>query len=241
MPMSHVCLAGRLRSAPVFLLLLLAAGCTVRANGPLAMNDTTTLRILSLGDSYTIGQSVAEAERWPVQLADTLRRTGLAVAPPEIVARTGWTTSELADALDAAEPAMPFQLVTLLIGVNNQYRGLDTGSYRQEFRLLLARAIRYAGGSAPRVVVLSIPDWGVTPFAAGRDRAAIARAIDVFNAVNREETARAGARYVDITPVSRTAADNGMLLADDGLHPSGAMYAAWARLALPAALAAVGR
>jgi lysophospholipase L1-like esterase len=206
-------------------------------------NDQTDaeLRFLALGDSYSIGESVAEQERWPVQLAAMLRETGLAVVEPEIIARTGWTTGELAAAIDEASPMGPYDLVSLLIGVNNQYRGLPIDEYRAQFRVLLGAAVAFAGGDAQRVIVLSIPDWGVTPFAEGHARERIAAEIDQFNAVNREEAAIAGVRYVDVTGVSREAAANAALIASDGLHPSGTMYRRWAELALPAAFEALGR
>ena len=204
------------------------------------------VRILALGDSYTIGESVAEDERWPVRLAAMLRARGVPVVEPTIVARTGWTTDELSSGIDAVRPAPagPYDLVTLLIGVNNQYRGRTADEYRQQFHALLARAIAFAGSQPSRVIVLSIPDWGVTPFAKrdqGRDRAGIASEIDAFNAINRDEAARAGARYVDVTPISRRAATEPGLVARDGLHPSAAMYAEWARLALGVTMAALGR
>jgi lysophospholipase L1-like esterase len=199
------------------------------------------MRFLALGDSYTIGEGVAESERWPVQMAASLARQGVALAPPEIVARTGWTTDELAAGIERARPAGPYALVTLLIGVNNQYRGRDQGEYRRQFSGLLAQAIGFADGEPGRVLVLSIPDWGVTPYAAGRDRAAIAAAIDRFNAINGEESRRLGVRYVDVTPISREAERDPSLLAPDGLHPSGPMYAQWVELALPEARAALGR
>jgi lysophospholipase L1-like esterase len=191
-----------------------------------SMNEQT--RYLALGDSYTIGESVAEADRFPNQLARTL-----GIAPPQIIARTGWTTDELNAAIDAANPQGPFDLVTLLIGVNNQYRGRDAEQYRGEFAALLERAIGFAGGDAKKVIVVSIPDWGVTPFAEGRDRAKIAREIDLYNAVNRAEAARAGAKYADITPVSRR--DDVALVADDKLHPSGKQYTEWVKLIAPVA------
>jgi lysophospholipase L1-like esterase len=198
-------------------------------------------RYLALGDSYTIGESVAEAERWPVRLAALLRERGIAVGAPEIVATTGWTVRELGHGIDQAAPRGPYDLVTLLIGVNDQYRRGDPDTYRADFAAMLRRAIGFAGGRAGRVVVLSIPDWGVTPFAArsGRDRETIGAEIDRFNQINREETAKAGARYVDVTPESRHAAADPALTAPDGLHPSGVMYEAWARLAVAAAQAAL--
>lgn len=196
------------------------------------------VRFLALGDSYTIGESVAPADRWPVQLAAMLCERGIDIGEPEIIATTGWTTDELAAAIAERRPRGPFELVSLLIGVNNQYRGRPLEEYREQFRGLLDQAITFAG-SPGRALVLSIPDWGVTPFADGRDRAQIAREIDAFNAVNREEAVRAGARYVDLTPVSKAAATDRRMVAEDGLHPSGRMYRAWAELTLPEALAAL--
>ncbi|MGZ8869297.1 MAG: SGNH/GDSL hydrolase family protein [Thermoanaerobaculia bacterium] len=187
-------------------------------------------RFLALGDSYTIGEAVPPAERWPALLAERL-----ALSEPQIIARTGWTTEELSAALDDAKPAGPFDLVSLLIGVNNQYRGGDAESYRAEFADLLRRAIGFAGEKPRRVVVVSIPDWGVTPFAGDRNAAQIAADIDRFNAVNREEAERAGAHYADIVSISREAKTDPSLTAGDGLHPSGAMYRRWVGIILPKA------
>ena len=192
------------------------------------------LSYLALGDSYTIGEAVPEHARWPVQLAQQLRADGIGLAPPRIIATTGWTTDELSAAMDAAEPLGEWDFVSLLIGVNNQYRGRSTEHFREEFRALLERAIRLARHRPEHVLVLTIPDWGVTPFAQGRDRAAIGAAIDQFNAINAAEAKRASVIYVDVTPLSRQAAHEAGLIADDGLHPAGRMYAGWAALALPA-------
>lgn len=208
----------------------------MEAGGPPAAE----VRMLALGDSYTIGEGVAEDDRWPVRLAAMLRARGIAVASPVIVARTGWTTDELSSAIDAAHPSGSYGLVTLLIGVNNQYRGRSSDEYRTQFRALLTRAIAFAGSHASRVIVVSIPDWGVTPFAQGRDRARITTEIDAFNVINRDESVRAGARYVDVTPMSRRAATEKDLVAGDGLHPSATMYAEWARLVMPVAVEALG-
>jgi lysophospholipase L1-like esterase len=199
------------------------------------------MRFLALGDSYTIGEGVMPEERWPTQLARGLRERGLALDDPTLIATTGWTTDELWAGIDHAhvDPASAYDLVSLLIGVNNQYRGHEAEAYRTQFGALLARAIGFAGQRPGRVLVLSIPDWSVTPFAAGRDRAAIAVAIERFNAINRAETARLGAHYVDITPISRQAAEDVSLITVDGLHPSGKMYAEWARQALLVAEAAL--
>jgi len=199
------------------------------------------VRILALGDSYTIGEAVAERERWPVQLARELRERGHPVAEPRIVATTGWTTDELMAGIEAAELAPPYDLVTLLIGVNNQYRGRPLEEYREQFRQLLEQAVEFAAGNDPsRVLVLSIPDYGVTPFAADRDPETIGREIDRFNAAARRITTDPGARWVDVTPYSRQAAEDPSLVASDGLHPSGRMYAGWVQLVLPEAQAALG-
>ena len=206
--------------------LVLAIACGTSARVP--------IRFLALGDSYTIGESVAPADRWPNGLARALR-----IPEPQIIAKTGWTTDELSAAIDAADPKGPFDLVTMLIGVNNQYRGRSADEYRQQFDALLKRAIGFAGGISRRVVVVSIPDWGVTPYAAGRDRAAIASEIERFNTIGRQETARAGARWVDITPISRRAASEPALIAADGLHPSAAMYGEWVKLIAPVAAEAL--
>lgn len=193
---------------------------------------------LALGDSYTIGEGVAENERWPVQLAARLRAQGIAIEQPRIIARTGWSTDELWGAMDEAKLHPPYGLVTLLIGVNNQYRGRPLDEYRVEFRALLARAIALAGDEAGRVVVVSIPDWGVTPFAhgEGRDARQVATQIDAFNAIAHEEAGAKLARFVDITGISR-AADVRDLLVADGLHPSGAQYARWVEAIAPLARA----
>ena len=193
---------------------------------------------LALGDSYTIGEAVAAHERWPAVLAQRLRHSGTPIDEPQIVAVTGWTTDELAQGMDAAVLLPPYDLVTLQIGVNNQYRGRPADDYRAQFAGLLERAIALAGDRAARVVVASIPDWGVTRFAReqGRDRARIAAELDAYNALTRAETERAGARFVDITGISRRHPE---LLADDGLHPSAAQYALWVEAIEPAVRAAL--
>ena len=210
--------------------------------------DLQTMRYLALGDSYTIGESVAEDERWPNQLAALITSSPQFAKPiggtergmeVTIIARTGWTTDELWQSIQAAKPEPPYDLVSLLIGVNNQYRGYDINEYREQFILLLNKSIEYAGGDPNRVIVLSIPDWGVTPFAASRDRGQIGKEINAFNLVNRAESEKAGVHYVDVTPGSREATDDISLVASDGLHPSGKMYSEWARLAYPEALKAL--
>ena len=191
------------------------------------------VRYLALGDSYTIGESVAEEERWPNQL-EALVNSSKEI-DVTIIARTGWTTSELWQGIQAAAPQGTYDMVSLLIGVNNQYRGYDMNEYRDEFKFLLKKAIEYAGGKPEHVIVLSIPDWGVTPFAWGRDAGQIAADIDAYNAINLEESKKAGVHYVDVTPVSREAVSDPALIAGDGLHPSGKMYTMWAEKVLPVA------
>jgi lysophospholipase L1-like esterase len=190
---------------------------------------------LALGDSYTIGEGVESGQRWPVQLATALRAEGIALDDPRIIATTGWTTDELSAAMDAAEPLGQWDFVSLLIGVNNQYRGRSVDDYRGEFEALLQRAIGLANGRVDRTIVLAIPDWGVTPFAAaqGRDAAQTARELDDYNAAAASICAAHGVAFVDIAPVSRARGAESAMLVEDGLHPSGAMYAEWTRLALP--------
>ena len=202
------------------------------------MPATPPLHYLALGDSYTIGEAVAAPQRWPAVLVQRLRRAGVVIDDPNIIAVTGWTTDELAQGMDATPLSPPYDLVSLQIGVNNQYRGRPAGEYRSQFASLLARAVALAGGRAARVVVESIPDWGVTHFAheQGRDRAQIARELDVYNAIAGDETARAGAHFVDITGISRRYP---VLVAGDGLHPSAAQYALWVDAILPVVRAAL--
>lgn len=184
------------------------------------------LHYLALGDSYTIGEAVAAHDRWPALLVRRLRDTGAVIDEPRIIAATGWTTDELSDAMDAQALAPPYDLVTLQIGVNNQYRGRPAAEYRVQFDALLQRAIDLSGHRPERVVVVTIPDWGVTRFAAeqGRDRAQIASAIDHFNAIASADAIGAGALVADICAISRAYPE---LVADDGLHPSAAQYALW--------------
>ena len=203
-------------------------------------NPRPASRLLALGDSYTIGEAVEADERWPVRLSAMLNARGVGIAAPVIVARTGWTTDELSAGIDAADLAGPYELVTLLIGVNDQYRGRDVEDFRRKFQIVLDRALALAAHRAGRVIVVSIPDWGATPFGHDRDRSRIAAEIDRFNAAACEEAERRGARFVDVTPISRRAASEPDLVAGDGLHPSGAMYAEWARVVLPIAAAALG-
>ncbi|MGY1426342.1 SGNH/GDSL hydrolase family protein [Lysobacter sp. A289] len=200
------------------------------------------LRYLALGDSYTIGEGVSEVDRWPVVLAAQLRHAGIDVAAPRVIATTGWTTDELSSAMDLEEPLGCWDFVSLLIGVNNQYRDRSVAEYRGEFHDLLRRAIALVDGRADRVLVLSIPDWGVTPFAIAQGRVGtlIAEQLDAYNAVAAELCARHGVAFVDITPVSRMHGGEASMLVDDGLHPSAPMYQRWAAQAFPIARELLG-
>jgi lysophospholipase L1-like esterase len=207
----------------------------------MTLQATHELRYLALGDSYTIGEAVEEAGRWPMQLAKGLReRDGIPLADPHIVATTGWTTDELSQAMDlqlSALDSASWDFVTLLIGVNNQYRGRPVDEFGREFDALLQRAIALAGTRKDRVLVLTIPDWGVTPFGArsGRDLERVARELDAYNAKVAEVCAARGVTVVDIAPISRER--GAQLVAEDGLHPSAQLYSEWTAVARPIAAA----
>ncbi|RZL35086.1 MAG: SGNH/GDSL hydrolase family protein, partial [Pedobacter sp.] len=181
-------------------------------------------------------------DSFPYQLVAQLKAANLnVVSEPKIIARTGWTTSELQTAIRTENLTAKFDVVTLLIGVNNQYRGDSPTQYKKEFIELLNTAIAFAKGDKKKVFVVSIPDWGVTPFAkqSGRNARVIAEEIDAFNAINRAETMAMGISYTDITPGSRNAATDATLIAADGLHPSKKMYLDWAKNVAPAVVSAV--
>jgi lysophospholipase L1-like esterase len=182
--------------------------------------------MLSLGDSYTIGEKVDEADRFPNQTVLLLHSKGIFFQKPTIIAKTGWTTDELMVAIKNENLHVTYDFVTLLIGVNNQYRERDPENYRKEFVELLDIAKKFAGGESNHVIVLSIPDWGVTPFAEGRSRKKIAAEIDQFNTINKEESGKRNMQYIDITQFTR---DHPDWVAEDGLHPDGKEYALWAQ------------
>ena len=187
---------------------------------------------LALGDSYTIGESIPSADNFPNQLVSSMLNNAIPFIPARIIAKTGWTTDELEAGIEIANNTSPllksYDFVTLLIGVNNQYRGRSADNYKPAFEALLRKAIQFTGDKADHVVVFSIPDWGVTPFANGRDRALIAQEIDAYNAVNKQVANQYSVHYIDITPWTREAATDNTLLANDRLHPSAKEYKRWA-------------
>ncbi len=190
---------------------------------------------LALGDSYTIGEQVPLAESFPCQVVQLLRKADISkdnkehfFAAPEIIAKTGWTTDELTTAIGQTIFLPKYDIVSLLIGVNNQYRGRSVEEFKTEFELLLQMAIQFAGGVEKNVYVLSIPDWGITPFAKDRDAKMIAAEIDAYNDVCEKTAATFKAHFINITDEQRKDNGNAEFLAADGLHPSGKEYKKWA-------------
>jgi len=198
------------------------------AMGSIAQDKPLTY--LALGDSYTIGEGVPSADNFPSQLVSLIRKKGISINEPQIIAKTGWTTDELSNAIKGAALLPKYDMVTLLIGVNNQYRGRSVDEYSLQFEILLLRALQLAGGNNDRVTVVSIPDWGATPFARekGRDRSKVTEEINAFNKENKDIAYRYKVKYVDITPGSREALIDPELLTDDKLHPSAKEYSRWA-------------
>lgn len=186
-------------------------------------------KYLALGDSYTIGESVSEAERWPNQLCDSLNKKGYSLAKPIIIATTGWRTDNLKNAMNIAQLKPEYDLVSLLIGVNNQYQGRSAEQYAIEFEDLLNAAIKLAKGKKQNVFVVSIPDYGYTPFGKPKQET-ITKAIDQFNEINARITYKHKVQYFNITEISRNGLKQPDLVASDGLHPSGKMYAQWVDL-----------
>jgi lysophospholipase L1-like esterase len=190
------------------------------------LQPTEKIKFLALGDSYTIGEAVDQGQRWPVQLVDQLRKKGFKCDDPKIIATTGWRTDDLKNAILKENPSKDYTLVSLLIGVNNQYQGKSSESYAPEFQELLKIAIEFAGGDKSKVFVVSIPDYGFTPF--GKEKKDhITMAIDEFNSVNKKITHALGVKYFNITDISRKGFEDPELVASDGLHPSAKMYKLW--------------
>lgn len=222
----------------ILLFSLLSSACTKEKPMPTTKpatnvfattNTNGSFTYLALGDSYTIGESVKQSESFPFQLKDALKTEGITIETPKIIAVTGWTTDELQGAIKQAKLTQKFDIVTLLIGVNNQYRGYPIETYKKEFSELLQTAIDFSGGRKARVFVISIPDWGTTPFAknASKSPETIAIEIDAFNAAAAKIANEAGISFTNITTDSRMATNDISLIAADGLHPSGKMYYNW--------------
>ena len=220
--------------------MMLLYGCSKNENTPESVNaaqdetaavTTTAVQqsYLALGDSYTIGESVSQAQSFPYLLVSKLNSRGKNFQAPRVIARTGWTTNDLQKAVTAANITKKYDFVSLLIGVNNQYQGLSKTTYRTQFKDLLNRAIIYSGGKPKHVAVISIPDWGQTPFGkkSGRDRQKITEDIAAFNAINKAEANARGVIYTDITTISNKVTADPSLVAQDGLHYSGKMHALW--------------
>jgi len=215
----------------VFIILMISGlylGCIEKEKTDIMEEKTYTY--LALGDSYTIGEGVEEPGRYPNQAVEILKSKGLIFEKPTIIAKTGWTTDELDQGIEAAGiEGKAYDLVTLLIGVNNQYRGRAVSDYETEFRKMLTKAIRFAKGNAKHVVVISIPDWGVTPFATdrGTDREKVAKEIDSYNAAKERISKELGVYYIDITEEYRKVGALPEMVVEDNLHPSDLVYKSW--------------
>jgi len=221
--------------------ILVISGCSKNDNNPLEeqldlKSESSAVatvaveqRYLALGDSYTVGESVSQQQSFPFQLVAKLNSRGKNFLPAKVIARTGWTTADLQKGVTAANVQRKYDFVSLAIGVNNQYQGLSKSAYRTQFRALLKQAITFANGKPSHVGVISIPDWGQTPYGkkSGRNLANVSAEIDAFNVINKAECDAVGASYTNITPVSRTVTKDPALVAADGLHYSAKMYAIW--------------
>ncbi|WP_158223386.1 GDSL-type esterase/lipase family protein [Mucilaginibacter sp. MD40] len=201
--------------------------CLLLFAGTLFAQQPDSLRYLALGDSYTVGRGVAQSQSFPYQLVAKLRQKNIPVTNPVLIAQNGWRTDELLIGINEQAHNARYNFITLLIGVNNQYQHKDTAIYRSEFKRIITKAIDLAGGNNKHVFVLSVPDWGVTPFANGRNRDKIAAEIDGYNAINKQITQEAGATYVAITDLTRDAGDDKAFVTTDNLHPSPKMYGWW--------------
>lgn len=227
-------LLSSLRIIPTLLLAVFFLGsCAQSSEKELTSNSDKTIHYLALGDSYTIGESVAESERWPNQLADSLRTKGYSIPEVNIIARTGWTTAELQDGIEQASPPSTYDLVSLLIGVNNQYRGYEISIYIEEFEELLNQAIEFAQGDTTKVFVVSIPNYGVTPFGISRGEDRIRQELLMYDSIADSIASEYNIPFVNISPISEWAKDDPSLIAEDALHPSGKMYTLWVEEMLP--------
>jgi len=228
-----------MRSLSLFLLIILLFACTKKSETipinkavgitlsapPIHIGDS--VRYLALGDSYTYGSGGNQTESYPYQLAAQLRHGNYAVPDPAVTAFQGWTAADLLTGIADGKITKKFDFVTLLIGVNDQYRGTDLTTYTSQLDQLITAATGYANGYSSRVFVISIPDWSVTPFAADMDRNKIKADVALFNSINEAESKKFGAKYLDISAIAELAANDPTLTASDGLHPSAKMYTLW--------------
>lgn len=195
------------------------------------------MKILCLGDSYTVGEGIPREDSWPYQLVHALRKRDVPVAAPTVVAKTGWTSEELLKAIEQEALPEDYAMVTLMVGVNDQYRGRSTADYTQDFKRLLSQAIALAGGRSERVFVLSIPDWSVTPYAKketpDRNPEIIADEIKALNAITARICYQQSIQYIHITEMSRDARRGDLYRAPDGLHYSRKMYTHWVEHLFP--------
>jgi lysophospholipase L1-like esterase len=218
-----------IKTIQVVILLFLSLSCKMKDEAINPAKPVEPIRYLALGDSYTIGESVSLDKNFPAQLVDALKFSGVKVSSYKIIARTGWTTSNLKAAIETAALKDTFNLVSLLIGVNNQYQKKDVNLYIQEFEELAQRAIMFAGGKKENVFIVSIPDYGYTPFGES-NQTTISAEINEYNAINKRLAAELGLRYCDITSISRRGLSEPDLVAGDGLHPSAKMYTEWVKI-----------
>lgn len=202
-------------------------------------SSTSSPKYLALGDSYTIGTSVEEPERFPAQAVELLKKENINVSNLQYIATRGWTTFDLMASIREQNPSSNFDIVTLLIGVNDQYDGIDIAKYEKNFAELLATAIELSGNRPSRVFVLSIPDYSAVPFIAASDKARVSKEVEAFNAVNKKITLENNIAYIDITPSTKAAIDDLSLVASDNLHPSGKEYQKWAELVAPSIISAL--
>ncbi|HIB36081.1 SGNH/GDSL hydrolase family protein [Mesonia sp.] len=217
----------------LFSILLVLSSCGSSSEMPTTSESTKNFTYLALGDSYTIGESVSESERWPVQLTQKFRDSGYLMQSPKIIARTGWRTDELLAAMDEQLGEEKYDLVSILIGVNNQYQGRDLEQFQEELELIIQQAIQRSKNGADGVFLVSIPDYSVTPFAQGGNVDEIAHEIMVYNERCMVTSSDYGVDYIYITDISEEAATNPELIAGDGLHPSGEMYRRWVERIFP--------
>mgnify|MGYP003627202204 CR=1 FL=1 len=203
---------------------------TLYING---LSQNSSLKYLALGDSYTIGESVDEDKRWPVQLAEALNKSGFSVADPKIIAKTGWTTDELRLAIKEQNPENDYALVSLLIGVNNQYRGYAIDQYKKEFKELLEQAISFAKSDPKNVFVVSIPNYGVTPFGMEKGEDKIRKELLIYDFIADSISSEYNIPFINITSVSEQAKTDNSYIANDQLHPSGKQYKEWVEIIEP--------